>query len=101
MQPAKADFKLSPLEKKVYAAVLSIPLGEVRSYAWLARRAGKPRQSRQIGQILKRNPFLFLVPCHRIIKSNGELGGYVLGVKVKKGLLDLEKKVRKCLLSKE
>ncbi|MFA5115373.1 MAG: MGMT family protein [Candidatus Omnitrophota bacterium] len=95
------DIKLTSLEKKVYAALLGIPLGEVRTYAWLARKVGKPRHSRAIGQILKRNPFPLFLPCHRIIKSSGQIGGYAFGVKTKKQLLNLEKQIRQCLANKE
>ncbi len=91
----------SPLAKKVYAVLLTIPPGEVRSYAWLARKVGKPRHARAIGQILKRNPWPLLVPCHRIVKSNGELGGYALGARAKKSILELEKKIKQCLASRE
>ncbi len=101
MRSKSPEIKLNPLAKKVYAALLTIPLGEVRTYRWLAAKVGKPRQSRAIGQILKRNPFPLLVPCHRIVKSNGELGGYALGIKAKKKLLDLEKSIKQCLANKE
>jgi len=101
MRSRSPDFKLSLLAKKIYAVLLTIPPGEIRTYAWLARKVGKPRHSRAIGQILKRNPWPLLVPCHRIVKSNGELGGYALGVKTKKNLLDLEQKIRQCLANKE
>ncbi|MFA4984582.1 MAG: MGMT family protein [Candidatus Omnitrophota bacterium] len=95
------EIKLTPLEKKVYAALLGIPLGEVRSYGWLARKVGKPRHSRAIGQILKRNPFPLFLPCHRIIKSSGQIGGYAFGAKTKKQLLSLERQIRRCLANRE
>lgn len=95
------EIKLTPLEKKVYAALLGIPLGEVRTYVWLARKVGKPRHSRAIGQILKRNPFPLFLPCHRIIKSSGQIGGYAFGTKTKKQLLSLERQIRQCLANRE
>ncbi len=101
MRSKIAQISFSPLEKKVYTALLTVPLGEVCSYGWLARKVGKPSHAREIGQILKRNPFPLLVPCHRIIKSDGALGGYAGGVAAKKRLLALEKKIRQCLASKE
>lgn len=97
----EAAIKLSPLARKVYAAVLTIPLGEVRSYQWLARRVGRPGAARAVAQILKRNPFLFLVPCHRIVNKNGGTGGYVLGARAKRELLELEKNIKECLASRE
>jgi methylated-DNA-[protein]-cysteine S-methyltransferase len=85
---------MTPFAKKVYKAVLSIPLGQVRTYKWVAKKAGKPKAIRAIGQILKHNPYPLLIPCHRVICSNGKLGGYIFGKKKKKAFLDLERKIR-------
>lgn len=92
---------MTPLTKKVYKVLLKIPLGEVRTYKWVARKCGHPRAFRAVGQILKRNPYPLIIPCHRVIKSNNNIGGYNQGVKHKKNLLDLEKKIKLCLQSKE
>ena len=86
---------------KVYRAVLSIPLGQVRSYKWVAQKAGSPRAFRAVGQILKRNPYPLIIPCHRVIRNDGKKGGYVFGPKQKRLLLAIEKDLVKCLLSKE
>ncbi len=83
--------------RKVYQVVLNIPLGQVRSYKWVAKKVGSPGAYRAVGQVLKNNPYLLVVPCHRVIKDNGDLGGYALGQKVKAALLDLEKKAYRCL----
>ena len=85
-------------ELKVYKAVLTIPLGEVRTYKWVARKAGSPRACRAVGQALKRNPWPLIVPCHRVIASKGALGGFAWGVKRKKALLDLERQIKKLML---
>jgi len=90
-----ADKKLTPLAKKVYKAVLSIPLGEVRSYKWVAQKIGRPRATRAVGQILKHNPWPLIIPCHRVICADGKPGGYALGRKKKKALLDLEQRLKK------
>jgi methylated-DNA-[protein]-cysteine S-methyltransferase len=90
-----ADKKLTPFVKKVYKAVLNIPLGEVRSYKWVAKKAGEPKAARAVGQILRRNPWPLIIPCHRVIASDGKLGGYSCGLKKKKYLLDLEKQIKK------
>ncbi len=87
-KPSSVSFK-----RKVFKAVSSIPLGEVRSYKWVAKQAGKPQAARAVGALLKRNRNLFVVPCHRVIASDGSIGGYVLGKKVKKRLLELEKQL--------
>ncbi|MDD5729859.1 MAG: MGMT family protein [Candidatus Omnitrophica bacterium] len=92
---------MTDFTKKVYKAVLSIPLGEVRSYKWVAKQAGSPGAFRAVGQILKNNPWPVIVPCHRVIKSDNELGGYAGGIKRKKSLLDLEKEIKRCLENKE
>ncbi len=84
--------------KKVYKAVLTIPLGEVRTYKWVARKAGRPRAYRAVGQILKNNPYPLIVPCHRIVASSGRLGGYIFGRKVKRTLLNLERQIKKLVI---
>ena len=87
--------RLTPLAKKVYKVVLSIPMGEVRSYKWVAQKIGCPGATRAVGQILKHNPWPLIIPCHRVICADGKLGGYASGQKKKKTLLDLEKQIRK------
>lgn len=82
---------------KVYKVVLAIPLGEVRTYKWVARKAGNPRACRAVGQILKNNPYPLIIPCHRVVASGGGLGGYSRGIKMKKTLLDLERKIKKLI----
>ena len=92
---------MTPFSKKVYKAVLSIPLGEVRTYKWVARRIGNPRACRAVGQALKDNPWPIIIPCHRVIASNGNLGGYSRGIKRKRKLLELEKEIKWCLANKK
>ena len=65
-------------EKKVYTVVKSIPPGETKSYAWVAQKIGRPRAVRAIGTALKKNPFTIIVPCHRVVRSDGSLGEYAL-----------------------
>jgi len=78
-------------QEKVLRAVLQIPLGELRSYAWVARKIGQPRAARAVGQALKKNPYPLIIPCHRVVNSDGTPGGYVGGKKIKAGLIKLEK----------
>lgn len=92
-----AKNKLTPFEWKVLKATLKIPLGETRSYRWVARSIGKPKAVRAVGQALKKNPFLLIVPCHRVIKGDGSLGGYAGGAKKKERLLKLEREIAKKL----
>jgi len=92
------DEIFSPFAKKVYRVVLSIPLGQVRSYKWVAERAGNGQASRAVGQILKRNPYPLLIPCHRVVRSDKSLGGYALGTKNKIKLLELERKIAKMVV---
>ncbi len=85
--------KYTSFQRKVFKAVSRIPFGQVRSYKWVAQRAGYPRAVRAAASVLKKNKNLFVVPCHRVVKSDGSIGGYVLGKGVKKMLLDLEKRL--------
>lgn len=74
----------------VLKAATEIPYGEVRSYRWLARRLGKPKAARAVGNALARNPIPIMIPCHRVVRSDGQLGGYSLGLDLKERLLKLE-----------
>jgi methylated-DNA-[protein]-cysteine S-methyltransferase len=83
--------KISEFDKKVYHAVLSIPIGQTRSYVWVARRIGSPGAARAVGNALNRNPLAPFVPCHRVVAADGRLGGYSRGVVVKKRILEQER----------
>jgi len=83
--------KLTPFEKKVLKITSQIPLGQARSYKWVAKKAGKPKAARAVGRALNKNPYPIIIPCHRLIKSHGSLGGYAKGKKLKKKLLLFEK----------
>jgi methylated-DNA-[protein]-cysteine S-methyltransferase len=92
---------MTSFARKVYKAVLNIPIGEVRSYKWVAKKCGEPEASRAVGTILKNNPYPLIIPCHRVVKSDRSIGGYMLGAKKKKLLLDLEREIASCLANKE
>ncbi|MGH9750970.1 MAG: methylated-DNA--[protein]-cysteine S-methyltransferase [Candidatus Polarisedimenticolia bacterium] len=79
-----------PFQLRVLDAAVRIPFGGFRSYAWVARTIGKPKAMRAVGTALGRNPVPFIVPCHRVLRSDGSLGGYGLGLPLKERLLDLE-----------
>ena len=89
--------KLTPFEKKVLKITSKIPLGQVRSYKWVASKIGAPKAIRAVGSALKKNPFPIIIPCHRVIKSDGSLGGYARGKKIKKKLLLFEKYIAKII----
>jgi methylated-DNA-[protein]-cysteine S-methyltransferase len=92
---------MTNFEKKVYQAVMSIPLGEVRTYKWVAKKIGLPKSYRAVGNALNKNPWPIIIPCHRVIASGGGLGGYSRTTAKKKSLLDLEKKIKLWLESKK
>ena len=77
-------------QKRVFRALRAIPYGETRSYAELARRLAAPRAARAVGAASGRNPLPIVIPCHRLIASDGGLGGYAAGSRVKRLLLELE-----------
>jgi methylated-DNA-[protein]-cysteine S-methyltransferase len=91
----RTDFDLTmeldgtPFQREVWAELARIPYGETISYGELARRVGRPRGPRAVGQANGRNPIAIIVPCHRVLASNG-IGGYGGGLKVKRALLALE-----------
>jgi len=82
---------LTRFQKKVLIVTLDIPLGKTRSYKWVANKCGSSGASRVVGKVLSINPYVPMVPCHRVIASNGSIGGYSGGVVKKKKLLRSER----------
>ena len=84
---------LTPFQRAVLLECARIQRGKTITYAELARRIGKPRSARAVGNALAKNPLAPLIPCHRVVKSDGKLGGYSAtgGVEKKKLLLESEK----------
>jgi len=81
---------LTPFEQAVLAATLQIPPGELRPYAWVAGQIDRPRAVRAVGTALGNNPIPVLIPCHRVIRSDGNVGQYGFGQEMKRRLLDGE-----------
>ena len=81
---------IKPFQRSVLQAAFSIPFGETRTYAWIAQKIGKPRAVRAVGHALGTNPIPIVLPCHRVIGSDGGLHGYRGGLKMKARLLKLE-----------
>lgn len=93
---------MTPFAKRVLKAVLQISPGQVRTYKWVAQRAGFPRAWRAVGTVLRKNPYPLIIPCHRVVKCNNKLGEYSFGgAKRKKLFLDLERRIAECLETKE
>ena len=90
-------FTGTSFQKQVWKKLSSIPYGETRSYAWLARSIKRPNAHRAVGNANGKNPLSILLPCHRVIQTNGDLGGYSGGLHIKKYLLELEKTGRASL----
>ncbi|MEA2054907.1 MAG: methylated-DNA--[protein]-cysteine S-methyltransferase [Candidatus Thermoplasmatota archaeon] len=82
----------SSFQKKVWNALRSIPYGETRSYEWLAKKIGRTKAVRAVGNAVGTNPLPIIIPCHRVIRKNGELGGYGYGPKMKEKLLEHERR---------
>ncbi len=82
--------KLTVFEKKVLNKTKKIPKGRVSTYKLIAKAIGKKKASRAVGNALNKNPFPIKVPCHRVVKSNGEVGGFALGKRRKIALLKKE-----------
>ncbi len=78
------------LQKAVYHATFQIPYGQTRSYRQIAETAGRPGASRFVGNTMAKNPFPVLIPCHRVIRSNGSLGQFGGGVDLKRKMLEIE-----------
>lgn len=79
-------------QREVWETTRLIPYGETRSYTWVAEQIRKPKAVRAVGQVLGRNPLPIIIPCHRVLGSNGGLGGFSGGLEMKRFLLRLEAK---------
>jgi O-6-methylguanine DNA methyltransferase len=84
------DLRGTDFQRACWQALLAIPYGETRSYADIARAVGRPRGFRAVGMANNRNPIAIVVPCHRVIASDGTLCGYGGGLDLKRKLLELE-----------
>ena len=80
----------TPFQLRVWTALSEIPYGEVVSYSELARRVDRPSSVRAVAMANARNPLMIIVPCHRVVGSNGSLTGYAGGLDVKRRLLEIE-----------
>jgi methylated-DNA-[protein]-cysteine S-methyltransferase len=87
------EFRGTEFQKSVWRALIDIPFGETTTYAALARTIGKPEAVRAVGAANGANPLPIVVPCHRVIGSNGSLTGFGGGLPVKRWLLDHEARV--------
>ncbi len=82
--------RLTDFQKRVLTTIARIPSGAVWSYRQVAEAIGKPRAARAVGQALGSNPLPIVLPCHRVIASDGTLGGYTGGLLIKRKLLKIE-----------
>lgn len=85
----------SPFELRVWAGLKRIKRGNVKSYARIAQELGCPLGARPVGNACSRNPIPIIIPCHRVLKADGSVGGYTGGVHIKKALLEMEMEGRR------
>ncbi len=86
--------RATTFQREVWEITKLIPYGETRTYGWVAERIGKPKAARAVGQALSRNPLPIIVPCHRVVASDGKLGGFTGGLDMKRTLLALESRAK-------
>ena len=84
------DIKGTEFQKNVWNELSKIPYGKIVSYKKIAEKLGNKKALRAVGKAASQNPACILIPCHRMINSNGQLGGYTAGIKIKERLLELE-----------
>ncbi len=89
-KPAVDFADAGEFERKVLEILTKIPRGEVRTYTWVAKQAGRPKAIRAVGNICARNVVPFVVPCHRVVPTSGGIGNYAFGAPVKRALLKRE-----------
>lgn len=81
---------LTPLQREVLRTVAAIPFGAVRSYGEIARMVGRPKAGRFVGSVMALNPFPILIPCHRVVRKDGSVGGFGGGPVLKKAMIEME-----------
>ncbi|MGO5024011.1 methylated-DNA--[protein]-cysteine S-methyltransferase [Lawsonibacter sp. LCP25S3_G6] len=89
------ELRGTEFQKKVWAALETIPYGQTRSYREIAQAVGNPKAVRAVGAANGKNPMWIVVPCHRVVGANGTLTGYAGGIDMKRRLLELEQQVLK------
>jgi AraC family transcriptional regulator, regulatory protein of adaptative response / methylated-DNA-[protein]-cysteine methyltransferase len=85
------DLAGTDFQRRVWAALEEIPYGETRSYAEVAGAIGAPKAARAVGAACGKNPVPLVIPCHRVVREDGDLGGFGCGVEVKRRLLERER----------
>ena len=94
----KTKKQLTDFEWQVLRAALGVPLGETRTYQWIANKIGRPKAVRAVGSALRKNPYPLIIPCHRVVRSDGTLGRYAGKMDGKKAkLLAIEQAIAKHL----
>lgn len=89
----KCDFFGTEFQKSVWSTLLTIPFGTTTTYITIASQIGKPKAIRAVGTAIGKNPIPIIIPCHRVIASNGSLAGFSGGIDIKHYLLNLEKTI--------
>lgn len=90
LEPIRVCVRGTDFQVRVWRELLEIPVGKVCSYGELARKIGRPKAPRAVGNAVSRNPVSYLVPCHRVICSNGKVGDFYWGVEKKLKFLNYE-----------
>ncbi|MFQ5588681.1 MAG: methylated-DNA--[protein]-cysteine S-methyltransferase [Nitrospiria bacterium] len=84
----------TPFQQRVWRTLMKIPYGEVRSYQWIGEQLSMKHAGRAVGNACGKNPIPILLPCHRVIRQDGKLGGYTGGAQIKQKLLELESQAK-------
>ena len=78
------------IDKKIYKKLLEVPKGKITTYGELAKAVGLKNGQRAVGKIMNKNPYPVIIPCHRVVKSDGKIGGYAYGEEIKSDMLTWE-----------
>ncbi|TRZ69481.1 MAG: MGMT family protein [Nitrosopumilaceae archaeon] len=78
------------IDKKIYKKLLEVPRGKITTYGELAKAVGLKNGQRAVGKIMNKNPYPVIIPCHRVVKSDGKVGGYAYGEEIKSDMLTRE-----------
>jgi AraC family transcriptional regulator, regulatory protein of adaptative response / methylated-DNA-[protein]-cysteine methyltransferase len=89
------DIRATAFQRRVWQELQRIPYGQTRSYADVARRIGNPKATRAVARAVSTNPAALIIPCHRVVRENGDLGGYRWGAERKRALLERETRTSK------